>query len=90
MNRQDGELIATIPKNALDQVQVQLKHFHGHRLCDIRVFTQYDSGEIGPTKKGISLKIEKLPELIAALQEAQRQAGVPQGDNDHDPSDEAA
>jgi hypothetical protein len=32
------------------------------------------SGGLVPTKKGISLKVERLPELIAALQAAEAEA----------------
>ena len=64
------EVVATVRKNAAEEIRVALTEYQGKRLCDIRVFTEYRStGEIGPTKKGLSVRIEQLPELIKALQD---------------------
>ena len=66
-----GGLIAVMQKNALEEIRVTLERYQGKRLCDIRVYTEYrTTGETGPTKKGVTVRIEQLPELIAALQRA--------------------
>jgi transcriptional coactivator p15 (PC4) len=72
-------VIATIPKNSREWVRVALDEYRGVNLIDIRVLVELnpETGLPIPTKKGVSLKVEKLPELIAALNdalvEAQRQ-----------------
>ena len=70
-----GRAIATIVKNQREEVRVSLDEFKGHRLVDIRVFTDpYTGDERVATKKGISLAVGKLPALIAALRDAEREA----------------
>ena len=67
--------IATIKKNARDEVRVALREYEGHAYVDIRIFTEYqDTGLPGPTRRGVTLPPEKLPALLAALQELERQA----------------
>ena len=69
------KLIETIPKNAREEIRVALTAYQGHDLCDIRVFAEpYAGDEWVATKKGISLSVAKLPELIAALQQAEAEA----------------
>ncbi len=70
------ELIATIPKNATEEVRVNLSEYRGSHLVSIRVYANYKSplDERTPTKKGVALNVKKLPELIVALQEAEREA----------------
>lgn len=68
-------LIATIPKNTLDEVRVSLSEYKGHHYLDIRVFTELDGKpEKGPTKKGITLRPELLGELREALAKAETAA----------------
>ena len=70
-----NKLIATIPKNALDEIRVEISEYRGHDFVSIRTWTEKsDSKERVPTKKGITLKPEQLPELIAALVETQDEA----------------
>lgn len=72
----EPRLIATVPKNAIEEVRVALTEFNGHALIDLRVYADFDGSAGGkrPTKKGISLARERLPDLIKALQAAQREA----------------
>ena len=69
--------IATIEKNRSEELRVALKEYKGRDYLDIRTFIEpyADEGQGRvPTKKGITVPLDKLPELIAALQEAERQA----------------
>jgi hypothetical protein len=68
--------IAIVEKNAIEEVHVDLSEFHGHDLIDIRIWANYDSADKPkrPTKKGVTLALTKLPELIAALQWAESEA----------------
>lgn len=52
-----------------------LDQFHGIDLVDIRVLLHGDDGaEPQLTKKGVSLRLAKLPALIAALRDAEVEA----------------
>ncbi len=68
-----GKLIATIPKNARERVQVELTEFNGHNLLAIRVFADNGAKWV-PTKKGVTVRVDMLPALIAALTEAETEA----------------
>ena len=61
----DSVLIATIRKNATEEVRIQLRRFKEIDLVDVRVF---EGGEDGTdrrlTKRGISLKTDRLPALV--------------------------
>lgn len=68
-------VIYEVQKNKRERVRVALDQFKGHDLIDVRVTVQMDHGApFTPTAKGVSLKVEKLPELIAALQVAASEA----------------
>lgn len=76
--------VAVIAKNSHEEVRVCLDVFHECDLIDVRTYADFTAGAVqcrGPTKKGVSLKIAKLPELIASLQlaksEAQRRGLLP-------------
>jgi hypothetical protein len=65
--------IAKIEKNAQEEIIVQLIEFKGYYLVDLRVWAKSVMGQTGkPTKKGITVKPGLLPELIEAIQEAER------------------
>lgn len=59
-----------------ENVRVALDVFRGARLVDVRVTVDLSaiSKVQTPTPKGIALKVEHLPRLIAALQNAQTKA----------------
>jgi len=63
-------LIATIGKNSREEVRVSLTEFKGHRLVDVRTYASFDEGGVRATKKGVSIKVDKLGDLISALQQA--------------------
>ena len=69
------KLISTFDKNSAEEVRIQLTEFNGHDLVAARVFaTVKADGSKVPTRKGITLNIRRLPELIGGLQEAEREA----------------
>jgi hypothetical protein len=58
----------TFAKNNSETVRVAPTSFQGHDLIDIRIYARnFSTGEMGPTKKGISLNVDIVPELIDAL-----------------------
>ena len=71
----DALVIATVPKNGCEDVRVSLSEYRGHALVDVRTFSEVgDAHERRATKKGVALKLERLPALIAALQAAEAEA----------------
>jgi hypothetical protein len=63
-----------MPQNS--SAKSSANEFRGVQLIDIRVLVQLDeqSAIPVPTKKGVSLRVELLPELVAALQAAEAEA----------------
>ena len=51
-----------------------LGSYAGLKLVDVRTFMDLRDGVRRATKKGVSLKVERLPELIAALELAHAEA----------------
>ena len=86
--------ICIIEKNSTQDVRVQLSEYRGRHYVDIRVFVVIDAVKRGPTRKGVTLAVGKLPELIAGLQAAEREAqktGLLEESNGEDrPQDDAA
>lgn len=67
------QLIATIEKNTREEIRIDLREFKGHPLVSIRVWV---TEEDLPTKKGLAFNPGLLPDVIAALETAQEEAGV--------------
>ena len=66
------KVVASFEKNRVEDMRVRLTEYQGHHLVDVRVFaTTGADGHRVPTKKGLSISYEKLPELIAALVDAE-------------------
>lgn len=69
------KLITAFDKNKAEEVRIELSEFNGHNLVAARVWaTSRADGTRVPTRKGITLNIRRLPELIGGLQEAEREA----------------
>ena len=70
------QTISIIVKSAIEELRAGLSEYRGHHLINCRVWANYDSPleEKRPTKKGFTLAVPKLPELIAALQKAEEEA----------------
>lgn len=63
--------IADIPKNSRETLRVQLSTFRGHELATLRVWYSPGNGdELRPGKDGFALRVEKLPELRDAIDQA--------------------
>ena len=68
--------IATFPKSTAEEVRVSLSKFKGFDLVDARVWADPDDGDGDrrPTRKGLCLRVERLPELLEALHQAEEEA----------------
>ena len=66
-------------KNSRESLVISRNDYKGIELVDIRTFFTNENGDLSPTKKGVSIRLELLDELIASLsavaQDAQLTAG---------------
>lgn len=69
-----SEPIAIIPKNANEKIHIGLDQYQKHNLAFIRIY--YNSGDADwrPTKKGLSVKVTLLNDVIQGLEKAREQA----------------
>ena len=68
-----GPVIACIEKNRSQDVRIRLCELHGQMYVDVRVFTEVKGDDVRhPTKKGVALKVERVPELVDGLLSAER------------------
>ena len=57
-----------IPKNATEEVRLELSEYKGHQLLNLRVLWTPDDGTTWhPSKRGFALHAEQLPQLLAVL-----------------------
>jgi hypothetical protein len=57
-----------VSKNRREIVRIMPTNFKGHELIDIRVYApSKEGGELIPTRKGIAVAVDIVPELIEAL-----------------------
>lgn len=61
------QLIASIPKNAREEIRIALSEFNGHNLANLRICFTVDDGTMKPGNKGLAFKLEKLPVVLQAL-----------------------
>jgi len=64
--------IANFSKNSTEQIKVMLKEYKGHQLIDFRVyFANPGESKFYPTRKGLTIKTDLIPQLKKALEEAE-------------------
>ena len=64
------EPIAVIPKNARERIEVNLTQWKGHDLCEMHIHAFSPDGW-RPTTKGLTIRLETLPNLVRAMSEAE-------------------
>jgi hypothetical protein len=73
MTQEPQTTVAILEKNSQEQVRVLLGTFKGRRLCHVRAFLKrfdgVDQDPPLPTKKGVTVAADKVPELIEALKQ---------------------
>lgn len=67
-------MIAEIEKNKGEILRVELAEFKGYKLVNLRIFYKHAYDDWRPTKKGLTWRVERLPELRAALADAEAEA----------------
>ena len=58
---------SVIVKNSRASIVISRTEFKGNDLVDMRIFFTNKDGDLSPTKKGITVRLEKLDELVATL-----------------------
>ena len=72
---QPNEPLAVIEKGKTVDVRVTLAEYNGRRYLDVRQLVVVDAtGDRAPTRKGVTLAVDKIPELRAALEKAETAA----------------
>jgi hypothetical protein len=71
----NAQLIHAFSKNPLEEIRVSLTVFKKKQYIDLRVYYRGDDGEYHPSKKGLTLSLDLLPELLEAVQKAQEVVG---------------
>lgn len=70
MSLDNERIVATLRKNAREQIRVATGEYHGRKIVSLRVFFEAADGEWRPGKGGMAFAIALLPELTAALGKA--------------------
>ncbi len=69
--------ISTIETSKFRDLRVEIREYKGHDMVGVRQWVKAYEGDDSkriPTKNGVSFKLRDLPAVIAALQEAEREA----------------
>jgi len=67
MNKENNVARTVIEKNSRESIVVSETEYKGNKYVDVRVFYKDTDGSLKPTRKGVSLRPEKVAELVAAL-----------------------
>ena len=64
-----------VPKNQRERLRLSVDEFRGLRLLSARVWFQpSDGGDLRPGRDGWAVAVERLPEVIAGLQQLEAEA----------------
>lgn len=66
--------IAALRKSPRETLVVQLCEFEGRTFLDLRIFDIASGPRPRPTKRGVALRPQLIPEMIAALHAAEAKA----------------
>jgi hypothetical protein len=67
-------VITKLTKSKNEQVHISLGEFGGCVTIDVRIWAAWDGVSFRPTQKGVTLRVERLPALLRALDAAQLEA----------------
>lgn len=67
-------ILATIRKNAREELRIGLSEFNGHDLANLRVWFKTDDGEMRPGKAGLAFRLDMLPSVIRGLNDLEVEA----------------
>jgi hypothetical protein len=64
----EAQIIHSFPKNPLEEVRVSVSVYKGKQYIDLRIYYKGDDGEFHPSKKGLTMSPELLPDLVEAVE----------------------
>jgi hypothetical protein len=61
--------LATFPRgtDGSEELRIELAEFKGKEFVNVRIWFRGEDGKFYPTKRGVSLKLRELPEIVSAL-----------------------
>jgi len=59
----EPRVVYAFAKNSRDEVRATLTEYGGHPVVDLRVWVDGPDDKSRPTRKGLTLRVEFLPEL---------------------------
>lgn len=66
----DEIVVGSFPKNNREEVRVTLSKYKGYDLVGVRQWFRNDNDEPRPSKSGVTIRVELLPELLQLIQRA--------------------
>ena len=70
----DAKILATIPRNATEQLQISINSYKEKKYLDLRIFYTTDDGANWlPTKKGVTVSPDNLMTLKDAVETAMQE-----------------
>lgn len=67
---EDEILVGSFPKNNREEVRVSLSKFKGYDLLGVRQWYRNENDEPRPSKSGVTIRVDLLPELLDLIQKA--------------------
>jgi len=68
---EDAKILATIPRNATEQLQISVNSYKEKKYLDLRIYYTTDEGASWlPTKKGVTVAPDNLETLKEAVEKA--------------------
>ena len=64
----EAQLVQSFPKNPLEEIRVSISVYRGKQYIDLRIYYKGDDGEFHPSKKGLTLSPDLLPDLVEAVE----------------------
>ena len=66
----DDIMVGSFPKNNREEVRVTLSKFKGYDLVGVRQWFRNENDEPRPSKSGVTIRVDLLPELLDLMQQA--------------------
>jgi hypothetical protein len=72
----EDKVVSSFKRNPTEEVRAGIKEFKGRKYIDIRIYYIDDQGEWKPTRKGISLATDFMPELKEAVEAIEKELKI--------------
>jgi hypothetical protein len=64
----EAQIVHSFPKNPLEEVRISISVYKGKQYIDLRIYYKGDDGEFHPSKKGLTISPDLLPDLVEAVE----------------------